>query len=190
MSRSEFVPGEVLLRRQYRESRFCHPWVLEDGDGLGLAWTKATTAGLELTLGDDSRYTFRRSDLSARFTVINQLNSEPLLETRWGRRTDEPIKFRGHDLHYSMTGLEASSYWIYRVREGEPVGAFALRIADGPAVALTLTKVKNAKKNRVSRLPQLGRVVVGEDTLGPDTALIASVGLVLLDAVTVRGGGG
>jgi hypothetical protein len=192
--RSEFEPGEVLVRRQYRDARnpFASPrWVLEDSLGTVLTWMKHTGSGVEIILGDGTRYYSRSGGFRGRswFKVMNPMNNEPLLQTRWGQRTVEPIKFRGHDLNYSIRRIEGLRV-PWRQREGDNVLNHVLTITDGPVAALTITTVKNGKKNRLKRLPNLGHAVVGEDALGPDTPLIASVGLVLFDRSISQGGGG
>jgi hypothetical protein len=186
MDRHQFAPGEVLFRRAYREPTgkmsFTHRWVLEDSGGVPLAWT--SSSGKELTLADDTRYVVRRGALRQWLRVINPGNNEPVLETRWGRRKGEPIKFRGHDLHYEWARLEKPGGAGFLSTSG-----FALRIMRGRTVALSLTNVKNRREDRALSLPQLGRVTVGEDILGPDTPLIASVGFALIAAGSSGGGG-
>ena len=187
MNRYEFAPGEVLIRRAYREPRgkmsFTYRWVLEDSGGAPLAWT--SRSGNQLTLADDSRYVVRRGALRQWLKVINLGNGEPALETRWGKWRGEPIRFRGHDFHYEWARLEkprGAGRWS--------ASGSALRIMSDRTVALSLTNVKNTREDRALSLPDLGRVTVGEDLLGSDTPLIASVGFALITAANSSSGGG
>jgi hypothetical protein len=184
----------MLVRRPYKQSS--NPfsnwrWVLEDSDGVVLAWTSRLGGGFEIALNDGTRWHCRSGWIVGRwwFKVVNPRNGEALLETRWGHRVDEPIKFRGHDLCYSITSIAGwgePPRWrvTRRGEEGDNIFGRELTIMDGRAAALKLTTV------RAHRLPDLGRAVIEEDFLGPDTPLIATVGFILFDRANPKGGGG
>jgi hypothetical protein len=177
------------VRREYRDPSnvfFARGAVLEDRGGIALAWTGFTRRGTEIALVDGSKYRARRvPNLRQSFTVTDQRTGEVVLESRWGKGTrNEPIRFRDLDLNYSLRRLEhnALPYWNPHPVNGEgtTVGRFSLRIASEQSAALTMTFVKNAKKNRFMRLPELGLALVGEDIHCSDTPLLASVGFILL----------
>ena len=113
---------------------------------------------------------------------------EPVLTTRWGDLVKEPIEFLGHELHYSMTFTDPPDRW--RRREGDRAINSEMVISDADEAALSISVVNGARKNRLQTRPSVGRCVVIEDALGPDTPLIASVALELFRRTFLSGGGG
>jgi hypothetical protein len=62
VGRGEFVPGEVLVRRQYLSSpyRLCNlRWQLEDSNGTPLTTERIAMQGREITLDDGKPYLCR-----------------------------------------------------------------------------------------------------------------------------------
>jgi hypothetical protein len=169
MTRTEFSPGEVLLLRSDRTHGrrfFGGQSVLEDSRGETLAWM--TRVGSEAILPDGRHYYFR-SGPRATLKVIDRETNEQLIETRRNQREEERVKFRGHDLHYSLRPIERKgSPW----QEGSVIGPYAVRFT---SVVLTLTYQAAGTTGS-----PVGRAVVGDDILGADTTLTAALGFVLL----------
>jgi hypothetical protein len=189
MGRSEFVPGEVLTRvQQYLPSpylRFAQRWELQDTNGTPLTTERIARGRREITLDDGKQY-LCRSGWSRSFKVTRM--GESVVETRSGDLIDEPIRFRGHDLRYSMTFTDPPDRW--RRREGDRTINCEMVISDGDVAALSVTEVNDARKNWLQPRPILGRCVVLDDALGPDTPLIGSVAFELFTLSFSSGGGG
>ena len=182
MSRSEFLPGEVLSRVEYLSPRYvpwAQWWELRDSNGAPLTKERVARGCREITLDDGKQYLCHRR--RGKFKVTRM--GESVIETRSGDFIDEPIKFRGHDLCYSMTFTDPPNRW--RAREGERVVNCEMIVTDGDVAALSVTVINGARKH-----PSLGRCVVLENALGPDTPLIASVALGIFDSTFLSGGRG
>jgi hypothetical protein len=174
------VSGEVLVCRNFWRPFKRSGWateVLEDSDGTVLAEARSSGTGMKIALDDGSRYMRKTGSWRNWLKVVNLRNGEPVLETRFGHRFAEPIKFRGHDLSYSMaraempnvSSLRTAYAWELASRDG-------LRIADGDTLVLSYAAVRGAGGFVRSAMQC---AVVGDDTLGPDMPLIALVGFSL-----------
>jgi hypothetical protein len=156
MSRTEFEPGELLIHRAYKRSsnRLSNDWqwVLEDGEGVVLAWTWPLLRGSVIALDDGCRY--HCGGWGRSFKVVNQFNGEPLLETR---SAHESVKFRGHDLRFSITRLDGWRRWLPAGGKGDGDNAFNLEltITDGD-VGVDTCRVQERHEQPVRLVTQLG----------------------------------
>jgi hypothetical protein len=177
MSRTEFVPGEVLIRRPGTDiprNGNVNRWVLQDSDDVVLASLRANLSSYTIMISEHT-YRCRKQVFRSGLSVINRRNGEPVLETRCSRPRDEPIKFRGHDLRYSITRGERRNRWHLPVGDNV-VMPRTLTITDGSLTALTITST-NSMMHAV-------HAIVGPAALRSDTPLIASVGFALLEWAT------